>query len=201
MRVSPRCVQAQAFPQLRSSHRSSQRSMLFCTPSTRSPRGCPRPLSRDHAVRVPSPRHSGRSRRAPRRRGERGEATISREQLGVVELALVNEHVAVRVRRHPQRALPDMLPDPRPGNAGEIAAYLRERSELLARRKGRLRDKSTSGRSSSMRKVATRHARGKRRQWPATAKVSRSSSRRSTRLLLSSAPNSSGVVTQVEGVG
>ena len=38
------------------------------------------------------------------------------EQLGVVELGLVHEHVRVRVRRDREVALADVLADPRPGN-------------------------------------------------------------------------------------
>ena len=43
-----------------------------------------------------------------------------REQLGVVELGFVGEHVAVGVRRHGQVPLSDVLSDPRPWHAAQV---------------------------------------------------------------------------------
>ncbi len=42
------------------------------------------------------------------------------EQAGVVQLSLVGEHMAVRVRRYGEVPLPDVLADPRPGDAGKV---------------------------------------------------------------------------------
>ena len=44
----------------------------------------------------------------------------SGEQVGVVELDLVGENVRVRVRGDSEVALPDVLADPGPRDAGEV---------------------------------------------------------------------------------
>lgn len=46
--------------------------------------------------------------------------SLAREEVAVVELALVDEHVRVRVRRGREVPLPDPLADPRPGHPAEV---------------------------------------------------------------------------------
>ena len=99
----------------------------------------------------------------------------SPQQLRVVELGLVREHVAVRVRRDREAALADELADPRPRHAAQVQQADPAVAQVV---RGEQRDRRPPGRPSR----STSAARRRRSRRTAARSGSRSSRGPSARL-------------------